>query len=1009
MIGAIFQFRINFGMGILEALSGVVLLYIVVSFMNSTLLEDNKIPKKINTRSSLISGLILFGIILGIRYIFDMFDSYFIVFSYLSNDVILFAITTSIFFPFHSIFVKKFSKINVQAVKFKKRSKILIVLTWILALIFLSFDLLQIQLPWVTNDPMTGKPVFDLLYLGVFWVLFLVVVNVILSNLINRFRPIDKRIPKEELRNSMLASGIVVIGIWVIQLIIFEIYLSRALGLLLIVQDIRVLIVFCTCLQLLLFINFMKVKYLPEAAIRSEKKIQDALRSEEERYLQNNDKTGVDHINSANSMLKYRVTYSLECVSLKIYSLLFRKVTKAHPLGEKVLRSKEFRKPSRKIITIILWVVSLVLVSISFFRPILNLDPFIDILFFSIQWAFLLVLIDIAIMVVFNKLIPDEKQFPKVTLINSIQFGAIFILWVWGILLYITFIYLFILISDLLLTNIIFLSMFTFVIFAIGTRVLIWHAKKKEWADSKRKANKSSLISLIINIPLVILVTLFLQPTIFSSFNTIFMLKLVFILLDCIISGVAITSIVIMSVYNKTFKESLKFVIIVQLILFLAVIVVGYIFGFLSDLIQSYHFSIHDIRVPLVICSVIYFGFFLYSLRIRYLADISEKVKEEKPILPDLQEKDILKAHIVDEKREILNVQDLTTYFYTEEGIVRAVEGVSFRIFQGEVLGLVGETGCGKSVTALSILQLVRPPGVIEGGKVLFEGEDLLQKPEKEMLNYRGKDITMIFQDPLNSINPVFKIGDQISEVFLLHMEKELLIEASKYPGKTIFSVAREWGELLLRNLNIPFPAEVYDRYPHELSGGMRQRVQIAMGIACSPKLLIADEPTTALDVTIQNQILKQMKELRKKYNTSILFITHDLGVISKMCDWVAVMYSGFIVEYGDNERLFVNPYHPYTKGLIEAVPVVGKKREVLNIIPGMVPNLIYPPSGCRFHPRCEYCFEPCDSKIPQNIEVETNYFVACHLYDPQYKELAEKSIQNVKKNSSNKESHIQN
>ncbi|GAH08928.1 unnamed protein product, partial [marine sediment metagenome] len=228
----------------------------------------------------------------------------------------------------------------------------------------------------------------------------------------------------------------------------------------------------------------------------------------------------------------------------------------------------------------------------------------------------------------------------------------------------------------------------------------------------------------------------------------------------------------------------------------------------------------------------------------------------------DLQEKDILKAHIVDEKKVILNVQDLTTYFYTEEGIVRAVEGVSFRIFQGEVLGLVGETGCGKSVTALSILQLVRPPGVIEGGKVLFEGEDLLQKPEKEMLNYRGKDITMIFQDPLNSINPVFKIGDQISEVFLLHMEKELLIEASKYPGKTIFSVAREWGELLLRNLNIPFPAEVYDRYPHELSGGMRQRVQIAMGIACSPKLLIADEPTTALDVTIQNQILKQMKEL---------------------------------------------------------------------------------------------------------------------------------------------------
>ncbi|MFX0167697.1 MAG: ABC transporter ATP-binding protein [Promethearchaeota archaeon] len=351
-----------------------------------------------------------------------------------------------------------------------------------------------------------------------------------------------------------------------------------------------------------------------------------------------------------------------------------------------------------------------------------------------------------------------------------------------------------------------------------------------------------------------------------------------------------------------------------------------------------------------------------------------------------------------EDREVILDVRDLTTYFYTEEGVVRAVEGVSFKIYEGEVLGLVGETGCGKSVTALSILQVVRPPGKIQAGEVIFREEDLLQKSEKEMLKHRGKDITMIFQDPLNSINPVFKIGSQISEVFLIHMEKELLIEASKYPDKSIYSVAREWSENLLKDLNIPFPKIVYDRYPHELSGGMRQRVQIAMGLACNPKLLIADEPTTALDVTVQNQILKLMKELRKKYNTSILFITHDLGIISKMCNRVAVMYSGYIVEYGEIKKLFSTPYHPYTRGLLTSVPIVGKKRYRLDIIPGTVPNLIYPPSGCRFHPRCQYCFEPCASKVPKSIEVEEEYFVACHLYDPQYKSLAEISIENAEK-----------
>ncbi len=403
-----------------------------------------------------------------------------------------------------------------------------------------------------------------------------------------------------------------------------------------------------------------------------------------------------------------------------------------------------------------------------------------------------------------------------------------------------------------------------------------------------------------------------------------------------------------------------------------------------------------DIRILFGVVSGIYGSIFYVSLKKRFLPTAEEKSKLKIQRALEIVQEQTVQDFTLEGNHAILDVKDLTTYFYTEEGTVRAVEGVSFKIYEGEVLGLVGETGCGKSVTALSILQVIRPPGKIEQGSVIFRGEDLLIKPESEMLKYRGKDITMIFQDPLNSLNPVFRIGKQISEVFLLHMENEMLVEASKFPDKTTHGIAREWSIDLLRELNIPYPQVIIDLYPHELSGGMRQRVQIAMALACRPKLLIADEPTTALDVTIQNQILKLMKDLGKKFNTTILFITHDLGIISKMCNRVAVMYCGSIVEYGDIKKLFTKPYHPYTRGLIASVPVMRKRQQELEVIPGMVPNLIYPPSGCRFHPRCHYCFEPCDSKVPIQNEVELGYFVACHLYDPEYERLAKISIRKI-------------
>ncbi|TFF98045.1 MAG: ATP-binding cassette domain-containing protein [Promethearchaeota archaeon] len=380
-------------------------------------------------------------------------------------------------------------------------------------------------------------------------------------------------------------------------------------------------------------------------------------------------------------------------------------------------------------------------------------------------------------------------------------------------------------------------------------------------------------------------------------------------------------------------------------------------------------------------------------------------------------------------RRNILKVNNLKTYFNTEEGIVKAVDGVSFDMYENEILGLVGETGCGKSVTALSILQLVRNPGKIIDGEIMYKNLNLLELSEEEIRKFRGNQITMIFQDPLNSLNPVLTIEDQIQEVFKLHQKEEMrerlekekleygkkveelrqlediineknlnikneeklqeklakLKRETRYIPRSKF-VLREEAIKIIKEVGIADPQETIKRYPHELSGGMRQRVMIAMAISCNPSLLIADEPTTALDVTIQAQILDLLKKLQNKYKTSILLITHDLGIIAETSDRVAVMYSGHIVETGPTYDLFNDPCHPYTKGLIEAIPTMNKKFDKLKTIRGTVPNLIYPPSGCRFHPRCDHRLEICDKKRPSLIKVKENHYVACHLFHSEYK-----------------------
>jgi len=320
----------------------------------------------------------------------------------------------------------------------------------------------------------------------------------------------------------------------------------------------------------------------------------------------------------------------------------------------------------------------------------------------------------------------------------------------------------------------------------------------------------------------------------------------------------------------------------------------------------------------------------------------------------------------------LLEIKNLSTVFYTEDGVVRAVDGVDLCVYPGEVLGLVGESGCGKSVTSLSIMRLIVPPGKIINGEIWFEGTNLLELSESQMMKIRGDRISMIFQQPQTSLNPVFTAGDQVGEVFVQH---------EKLRPKEALQRSIE----LLRMVGIPDPERRARAYPHELSGGMAQRIMIAMALALKPDLLIADEPTTALDVTIQAQILDLMRDLRRQVGASVILITHDLGVIAEMAERVAVMYAGQIVEQTDVANLFDEPLHPYTRGLINSIPILGKHKDRLEVIPGSVPNLVNLPPGCRFAPRCrariEKGLEICNFENPNLIEIKPGHQVRCWLY----------------------------
>ncbi len=323
--------------------------------------------------------------------------------------------------------------------------------------------------------------------------------------------------------------------------------------------------------------------------------------------------------------------------------------------------------------------------------------------------------------------------------------------------------------------------------------------------------------------------------------------------------------------------------------------------------------------------------------------------------------------------QHLLDVQQLKTYFYTFGGVVRAVDDVSFFLEKGEVLGLVGESGCGKSVTAQSIMRLIpEPPGKIVHGRILFDRKDIVELTMEELRSIRGKRISMIFQEPMTSLNPVFTVGDQISEMFLLH-EK--------------LSKRESWEQSIemLRKVQIPAPEQRVHEYPHQLSGGMRQRAMIAMALSCNPEILIADEPTTALDVTIQAQILDLMVQLKDDYDTAIIMITHDLGVIAEIAQRIVVMYAGKVVEEGKTLAIFEDPKHPYTRGLLKSIPKLGERarhgRQRLQEISGIVPSLYDLPPGCSFYPRCLEAKSVCKENVPELIDLGGGHRARCWLY----------------------------
>ncbi len=316
----------------------------------------------------------------------------------------------------------------------------------------------------------------------------------------------------------------------------------------------------------------------------------------------------------------------------------------------------------------------------------------------------------------------------------------------------------------------------------------------------------------------------------------------------------------------------------------------------------------------------------------------------------------------------MLEIRGLEIKFNTDTGVVRAVNGVDLDIEEGESLGLVGETGAGKTTTALGILNLIQtPPGEICGGTIKYNGQNILEMKESELRKLRGNELSMIFQDPMSALNPIMTVGEQIVEVILLHQECSAL----------------EAEEQMLAILNkVRIPADRAHEYPHQFSGGMKQRIVIAMALACNPKLLIADEPTTALDVTIQAQVLAMINELKQEHNTSMLLITHDLGIVAESCSKVAIMYAGEIVESGETVHIFDETAHPYTEALFDSIPSLSKKTSRLTPIPGLMPDPTDLPEGCVFHPRCTKCMDICRQRVPQSHEVSPGHMVKCHLYE---------------------------
>ena len=729
MIGITILGVANYGYALIEALFGYVILLIILNLIISFSFESKELIKAYRLNSVII-GAILLGITLVLRMLFETLGMWILIFRTLNKDVLYFAIMLTIFFFIHKPFMRKFGFYKVSNEdrssqnddRFKKILIMFIGIAWFVSVIFLSISILQIPL----RDPLFPN-YSDKFSLGVFWSFALVLICIIGTSIINRTLSNEKRIAKRVLRSAMYGGAFFSFGLWFIQLVIFEVYINKWLGFQVIMQDLRVLITVVVGLYIIIFFNLLKSKLLPEESEKSSKRVKKLLDSELKKLSNNNNdnlnetELGIEDQESFFNSSDDKIIRFPQGISLKIYAFLLKKFNK---LDDYSLSDSQFDINSSKgmagllLMILMIWT-SFVILVVRLLLP----NDLTGVLFLSCFSALFMVVGDLSLIFLFNRVNPVDKRISKILLQQTALFGGMVTFWLWMVPFFVIYLFLFILITDIIILNITFITILSILMFVVGTKIILWYATSIKMWDAatkkapfvRKKAFRVNLIWFMFNMPLRVVLFLlysgegiyysniFLSfwaddrwPTRYALLNPILLNELIILVINTIV-GI----IVVLRVYKRKLGESFKFLILSQIIIYLVTILVSIFLGLFQSLIITYHYSLQDPRVLLIVATGIYIVSVFASLKIKLKMESSGKMEDKfRAALKPYEEGQLQESTAVG-REPILDVQDLTTYFYTEEGIVRAVEGVSFKIYKGETLGLVGETGCGKSVTAL--------------------------------------------------------------------------------------------------------------------------------------------------------------------------------------------------------------------------------------------------------------------------------------------------------------------